>query len=180
MAWDVFRGFACGIVLACIAVVGWRLSARPADEFSRGESNSSPAPDDLLKRQIAELRASPTEHTVPEPPTPDPHAAAAPAQPSVGARLWADSRRPGGGVSPDTWIEWNARLGEIALRLGIRLDEAIHSPEAIAELWLRLLESSDPPPDAAQLARLRAAMEAYRARWETYLQSRNGLRLHQQ
>lgn len=175
MAWDVFRGFACGILLACVAVAGWRLSAQPANESSRGETGGSPAPDDPLKRQIAGPRASPAENAAPAPPTPDPHAAAATAHPTVGARLLADARRPGGGISPDTWIEWNARLGEIALRLGIRLDEAIHSPEAMAELWLRLLEASDPPPDAAQFARLRAAVEAHRARWEAYLQSRNGM-----
>jgi hypothetical protein len=68
-----------------------------------------------------------------------------------------------------------ALLSEAASRDGVTVEEAIMGPEGMLGMLLGVLEGSDLPPDAAQMAKIEAAMAAAGKAWKDYIAGREGL-----
>ena len=71
--------------------------------------------------------------------------------------------------------ELREALMALAAELGISMDEVLASPDGIPALFLALLAQCEPPPDAMQMAALRAALEGTEADWAKYLAGRDAM-----
>jgi hypothetical protein len=63
----------------------------------------------------------------------------------------------------------------LAAELGVSFDEAMASPGGLSTLLLELLAQSNPPPDAATMAKLQDVVAASEADWKAYLEGREGM-----
>ena len=70
--------------------------------------------------------------------------------------------------------EFLALLSEAAKKDGVTVEEAMMGPAGMLGLLLGVLEGSDLPPDAAQMARIEAAMADANKGWQDYIAGREG------
>ncbi len=180
----VFGGFLAGVAaVACVAVAlrgrGEAPGGSVAEESRQAPSGApSPAPPDLspLRARAEALRAE--------------NARLAAALEPLRARAAAGTGRAGtprrprkemgaellgqfGDGGSRSWAVYNALMseltllaGEIADRDGVTVAEARMSPEMLEEVLLGMREASDPPAGEAEVAAMRAAVEAHRREWE--------------
>ncbi|MEK7468388.1 MAG: hypothetical protein AAB074_13345 [Planctomycetota bacterium] len=66
-------------------------------------------------------------------------------------------------------------LSDAAKKYGVSMEEAMMSPEGMLGLLLGVLEGSDLPPDAAQMAKIQALMAAADKGWMEYVAGRESL-----
>ena len=89
-----------------------------------------------------------------------------------------DKGRMWGGNDPevqDLLFQLQSLMREAAARQGVELDELTMAPDGLPALAAALLDSSDPPMDAAQRQKVLDVLDGMRAEWDGYTKTRASL-----
>ena len=154
--------------------------AAPSSAASKKDPSSDPelealkAENEKLRGELASLEKTAAEVAK------TPAKKTGPTWKELGARVYKlrDQLKTNDGNSPEEselMGDFFALLSEAAKKDGVSVEEAIMGPEGMLGLLLGVLEGSDLPPDAAQVAKIEAAMAAADKAWKEYIAGREGM-----
>lgn len=189
----MLKGLLLGILAGALAAAGayrafaWhRAPEAPATAPEPSQAEAKPAAESPALRALqdenaalrAELAALGKDAPAPAPTTA--RAAGTRARwKEIGAKVYRlrDQVKKGEEPSPEmmeVWTELMALLTEAATRDGVPIEEALLGPDGMLGFLLGVLAGAEPPPDAAQQARLEAIAGKTEQAWKEFLGKRGG------
>lgn len=189
----MLKGLLLGVLAGALAAAGayrafaWRRVAEipaPVTEPTSSGAKRTSEPADLTALRDendalrAELAAQGKESAAPAP-KPAKAAGTRARWKEIGARVYRlrDQVKKGEQPTPEmmeVWTELMALLTEAATRDGVPIEEALLSPDGMLGFMLGVLAGMEPPPDAAQEAKLEAIAGKAEAAWKEFLSKRGG------